>query len=185
MEFEDRDNYQLLVNRFLNDDQKSNSNNNTLRRFQYPDDAQYRHPRTSFRSKLSTVPSARTLEPIESKEEEKENDIRNLNIEEEETKRHRKKTMDPRCNTECKQIMFLYNSKSGGQKALSLLKYFKAYTTLLYDLLKLNSSQQARDKLANDLIKYQDKLVVCAVGGDGSQAWAASLIELTIQSSPV
>lgn len=199
MEFEDRDNYQLLVNRFLNDDEQKTSPNNPLphiRRFNYPSPGsspianmnEYGNPQASIRGTLSKIPSGVRLEDVESKEEEKENDIRNI----EETKfnndnKKRGKKIDPRVisKSECKQIMFLYNSKSGGQKALTLLKYFKAYTLLLYDLLDLNSSKEEREKLAQDLIKWEGKLVICAVGGDGSQCWAASLIDRTIDESVV
>ena len=81
----------------------------------------------------------------------------------------------------CVHIMFLYNSKSGGQSALSLLKYFGAYTSLMYDLFELNSSVACLQKLGSDLERYEDKLIVCIVGGDGSQCWAASLIDKAIQ----
>ena len=77
--------------------------------------------------------------------------------------------------------MFLYNSKSGGQKALSLIKYFKAYTSLIYDLFELDSSDSELHKLSDDLQKYQHQIVVCVVGGDGSQNWAASIIDKAIQ----
>lgn len=85
----------------------------------------------------------------------------------------------------CGASLIRYNSKSGGQKALTLIKYFKAYTSSLFDLLALNQSEVIRAELAKDLIRYQHMVVVCPVGGDGSQCWAASLIDKCIAEHSV
>ena len=84
-------------------------------------------------------------------------------------------------HNKCQHIMFLYNSKSGSGKALSLLSHLKVYTSLLYDLFQLNSSKIKLQKLSNDIQQYEDKLIVFIVGGDSSQNWAASLIDKAIQ----
>ena len=102
----------------------------------------------------------------------------------EDTKNNNCHTHTPR-QEESTRIIWLYNSKSGGQKASSLLKYLQAYTSLIYDLSELNSSHDKINQLSNDLSTYQDQLIICIVGGDGSQAWAASLIDRAIQSSTV
>ena len=131
----------------------------------------------------NTVDSSSTLssDHIQPDEEEEEIDEIKQSDEHTSTTKRGSKQIDPRSLKKCDQIMFLYNSKSGGQKALSLLKYFRAYTTLIYDLFELSSSDSELHKLSDDLQRYQHQIIVCIVGGDGSQCWAASLIDKAIQ----
>ena len=97
------------------------------------------------------------------------------------TKENIGRVLDPRSHEECKKIMFLYNSKSGGQKAANLVRYLTAYTSLLHDMYALNSRPPALEKFSRHLLKYNQKLVICVVGGDGSQAWACSLIDRALE----
>ena len=83
----------------------------------------------------------------------------------------------------CQHLMFLYDSKSGGQKVLSLLKYFRTYTSLIYDAFKLNTSDTDLHQLSNDLQRYEGKLIVCIVGGDDTQCRPVTVIDKAIQIS--
>eukprot|EP01084_Bolivina_argentea_P099689 179175_1 len=89
---------------------------------------------------LSTILSCRLLEDDNNTQIDREYDMDSHEAD-------ANNMTDPRSKQECKRIMFLYNSKSGGRKALTLLQYFRAYTSLIYDLLELNSSPQELRKL--------------------------------------
>eukprot|EP01083_Nonionella_stella_P024807 68359_1 len=97
-----------------------------------------------------------------SKEEEKHND---LSIEQD-------------------KLIALVNSGSGARKGWILAAELRKLDCIVYHLRDLSVSEPIREQLGRQLVTYQNKCLVLICGGDGSNAWAASIIDKCIACVP-
>eukprot|EP01083_Nonionella_stella_P136149 414118_1 len=85
--------------------------------------------------------------------------------------------IDDNDETNNEKLIALVNSSSGARKGWILARELKQYDASVYYLKDLSCNTTIQFCLAKELEKYNNKCLVLICGGDGSQAWAASLID--------
>ena len=80
------------------------------------------------------------------------------------------------------KLIALVNGGSGARKGWILAQDLKKHSASVYNLKDLAANDMIRSELASELSKYQNKCLVIICGGDGSIAWAASLIDQSIRT---
>jgi len=78
------------------------------------------------------------------------------------------------------KLIALVNGGSGARKGWILSQELQKLDASVFDLRALNKQEAVREQLGFALYKHANKCIVLICGGDGSQAWAASLIDKSL-----
>jgi len=78
------------------------------------------------------------------------------------------------------KIIALINSGSGARKGWILTQELTKLNAVVFNLKDVCVNDAIRERLASSIEQYDGKCIVLICGGDGSQAWAASLVDRSL-----